>query len=205
MASDAPISTGTQFLGPCLRWRLDPQELTDDLEAYIGEYFKVAIFGDASQILGIRIIRDREKGELSPGQVQFAKLILERVGPVDDADAPVGDKEDEKPAPDVGTPADALSRTRYQGHIGSLMYLMLGARPDLAYCVGLMARFSNNPSRHHFTLITRIYGYVQRTMKSHLTFVQTPSSFKTSMDTVTQIGPALRNRSHCRPTVTFTF
>ena len=30
------------------------------------------------------------------------------------------------------------------------MYLMLGTRPDLAYAIGKVARFSSNPSQDHW-------------------------------------------------------
>jgi len=51
----------------------------------------------------------------------------------------------------------------YQSQIGSLMYLMLGTRPDIAYSVGRLARFAHNPSKKHFQHLGRIFSYVNAT------------------------------------------
>ena len=48
--------------------------------------------------------------------------------------------------PDQAT-ADEIQA--YQQAIGSLMYLITATRPDLAYPIGLVARFIQNPSAEH--------------------------------------------------------
>jgi len=59
-------------------------------------------------------------------------------------------------------------RRRYQSIVGSLMYLMLGTRPDLAYSVGKLARFSSNPSSHHIHALDRVLVYLRNTRTQHL-------------------------------------
>jgi len=59
-------------------------------------------------------------------------------------------------------------RKRYQSIVGSLMYLMLGTRPDLAYSVGKLARFSSNPSSHHIRALDRVLAYLRDTRDQHL-------------------------------------
>ena len=44
---------------------------------------------------------------------------------------------------------DVALQWQYQSIIGSLMYLMLGTHPDLAYAIGKLAHFSSNPSPNH--------------------------------------------------------
>jgi hypothetical protein len=39
---------------------------------------------------------------------------------------------------------------QYQSIIGSLLYLMIGTRPDIAFAVTKLAQFSANPSQEHF-------------------------------------------------------
>jgi hypothetical protein len=53
-----------------------------------------------------------------------------------------------KPEPFDGTATAAL-RSQYQQVIGSLLYLMLGTRPDLAFTVTQMVKFTHNPSEEH--------------------------------------------------------
>lgn len=62
----------------------------------------------------------------------------------------------------------------YQHLIGQLMYLMMGTRPDLAYAVGLLSRFSSNPSDHHFKCVTRVFGYLDYYQNSTLTYRMKP-------------------------------
>jgi len=51
----------------------------------------------------------------------------------------------------------------YQSQIGSLMYLMLGTRPDITYTVGHLAHFAHDPSKKHFQHLGHIFGYVNAT------------------------------------------
>ena len=38
-----------------------------------------------------------------------------------------------------------MEKVPYQSLIGSLMYAMLGTRPDIAYAVGALSKFAANP------------------------------------------------------------
>jgi Reverse transcriptase (RNA-dependent DNA polymerase) len=53
--------------------------------------------------------------------------------------------------------------TRYQQVIGSLLYLMLGMRPDIAYAVTKMVQFMANPSEEHLTKALYICKYLAGT------------------------------------------
>ncbi|GJZ09984.1 zinc finger, CCHC-type containing protein [Tanacetum coccineum] len=48
--------------------------------------------------------------------------------------------------PNTGKPVDQL---KYFRAIGCLMYAMTSTRPDIAYAVGRLSRFTSNPSRQH--------------------------------------------------------
>ncbi|GKD52382.1 hypothetical protein Tco_1281358, partial [Tanacetum coccineum] len=58
----------------------------------------------------------------------------------------------EKLKPNTGKPVDQLE---YSRAIGCLMYAMTSTRPDIAYAVGRLSRFTSNPSRQHWQAITR--------------------------------------------------
>ncbi len=66
--------------------------------------------------------------------------------------------------------ADPSSVTNDQSAIGTLMYAMTQTRPDLAYSVSTLSKFSANPSREHTGAVKRVYRYLQGTksLKSHL-------------------------------------
>ena len=41
----------------------------------------------------------------------------------------------------------------FQGIIGLLLYITLGTRPDIAYSIIKLARFTSNPNLEHITII----------------------------------------------------
>ncbi|SCZ93278.1 BZ3500_MvSof-1268-A1-R1_Chr6-2g08579 [Microbotryum saponariae] len=43
-------------------------------------------------------------------------------------------------------------RSWYLQAIGSLLYISLGTRPDIAFAVSYLARFANNPGRRHYSI-----------------------------------------------------
>ena len=56
-------------------------------------------------------------------------------------------------------------KTRYQVAIGSLLYLMYGTRPDIAYSVIKLSQYSSKPEEHHWEGVKRLLRYVKGTMK----------------------------------------
>jgi hypothetical protein len=58
---------------------------------------------------------------------------------------------------------DEKLRTKYQQVIGSLLYLMLGTRPDIAFAVTKMVQFAANPSEEHLTKALYICKYLAGT------------------------------------------
>jgi hypothetical protein len=49
----------------------------------------------------------------------------------------------------------------FEGAIGSLMYLMLSTRPDIAFAVNQISQFCKNPQPAHWAAVKRIFSYLQ--------------------------------------------
>ena len=47
--------------------------------------------------------------------------------------------------------------------VGALMHLMTATRPDIAFAVGYVSRFMENPQVTHWTAVKRIFRYLQGT------------------------------------------
>jgi hypothetical protein len=60
----------------------------------------------------------------------------------------------------AGKPVDP---SLYRSMIGSLLYL-IASRPDIAFSVGVCARFQANPKESHLTAVKRIIRYVNDTL-----------------------------------------
>lgn len=62
------------------------------------------------------------------------------------------------------------TRTKYQQDVGTLMYAMLGTRPDIAFAVSCVSRFASNPTPEHVKAVERIYSYLRGTLDLQLTY-----------------------------------
>jgi hypothetical protein len=58
----------------------------------------------------------------------------------------------------------------YRAIIGSLMYLMVSTRPDLAAAVGILSRFLENPLKSHWSAVKHLLRYIQGTKQHGLLF-----------------------------------
>ena len=54
---------------------------------------------------------------------------------------------------------------QHQSATGSLMYLAVSTRPDIAYAVGNVAKFSSKLSTKHWTALKRVLRYLKGTIK----------------------------------------
>jgi hypothetical protein len=55
------------------------------------------------------------------------------------------------------------NKNSYRSVIGSLMYAMLGTRPDIATAVSLLSRYQNAPYSEHWTAVKRVLRYLNGT------------------------------------------
>jgi hypothetical protein len=55
-------------------------------------------------------------------------------------------------------------QSQYLQAVGSLMYLMVLTRPDLAYAVGVISRYSSDPRSIHWAAVKRIIRYLAGTL-----------------------------------------
>ncbi|KAG2862622.1 hypothetical protein PC114_g28192 [Phytophthora cactorum] len=65
-------------------------------------------------------------------------------------------------------PSDAATKVNapFREAVGALMHLMTATRPDIAYAVGYVSRFMENPQEEHWVAVKRIFRYLQGT-KTH--------------------------------------
>ena len=56
--------------------------------------------------------------------------------------------------------SESISLLEYSRVIGSLMYLMSYTRPDIAYAVSKLSRYTTNPRTNHWKRIVRVLKYL---------------------------------------------
>ena len=126
--------------------------------------FDMTELGELKAFIGVEVVRDTARRSLKISQEAYISRVPKDNGmdqcatvftPVDPA-VPLS-----KPSEGfLATPSD---KQRYQSAVGSLMYAMLGTRPDIAYPVGLVSSYSTNPSNEHWTAVNRIFRYLAGT------------------------------------------
>jgi len=58
---------------------------------------------------------------------------------------------------------DSINQERYQSAVGSLMYKMIGTRPDISFAVSAVSQYSTNPGPMHWTVVRGIFRYLSGT------------------------------------------
>ncbi|WVZ49529.1 hypothetical protein U9M48_000877 [Paspalum notatum var. saurae] len=131
----------------------------DVFKEQMKESFSMSDLGLLSYYLGIEVCQT--EGSITVCQSAYARKILENAGMGEcnmchtsmESGLKLSKKED-------GEPVDA---TRYRSMIGSLRYLV-NSRPDLAYSVGIVSRYMENPKSRHWAAVKQLLRYVAGTI-----------------------------------------
>ena len=65
---------------------------------------------------------------------------------------------------------DTMKSIPYREAIGSLLWLVAGTRPDIAFAVQTLARFCANPRMKHWRAVLRIFRYLHWTINFGLLY-----------------------------------
>lgn len=124
--------------------------------------------GDASIFVSLQIERDRANNIMRVHQKAYTRKIINKFAMVE--------------AKSVSVPADkniVLYPTDendkkiivpYREAVGSLMFLALVSRPDIAYAVNVVSRFMNNYNQVHWNAVKRIIRYLKGTINFAIEF-----------------------------------
>jgi hypothetical protein len=145
------------------------QEESDEVKAGLERHFELTDSGTMEFMAGWNVIKQPE-GEMIL-QTQYIKNILARFGMEN--------------CKDISTPADnnlyvkavgPRTQEDYRGIIGALLYLAGSTRPDIAFSVGVLARYQEVSTDEHWKRAKRVLRYLQSTMEYGLSIPLLPSS-----------------------------
>ena len=63
-----------------------------------------------------------------------------------------------------------MSKVPYASAIGSLMYVMVCTRPDIAHAMGVVSRFMSKPGKQHWEVVKWIQRYLKGSSDTCLCF-----------------------------------
>jgi hypothetical protein len=145
-------------------------EVVHDTKRFFSSKFDMKDMGKANVILGIKILRDNNCITLS--QSHYVEKMLKRFGHFDNS--PMSTPYDSK-VHLVKNCGNGVSQVKYAQIIGSLMFLTNCTRPDIAYVVGRLSRYTHNPSLEHWDAISRLLRYLKGTINFDLSYCGYPN------------------------------
>jgi hypothetical protein len=140
--------------------------ILNEIKQGLSQEFEMKDMGEARMCLGFRISRNRTERKLTLSQEKYALSVLSRFG-MSDAN---GARTPTEVSTDVGESSELATNVPYRESIGSLMYLMIGTRPDIAFAVSLMAKYVESPIILHWKAVKHITRYIKHTSDYGLEF-----------------------------------
>ncbi|GJW09641.1 zinc finger, CCHC-type containing protein [Tanacetum coccineum] len=146
------------------------QVQVDLTKEFLSSKFSMKDIGEADVILGIRI--KHESNGIAISQSHYIEKVLKKFNYFDCTPVSTPMDTSEKLMPNNG---QAVSQLEYSRVIGCLMYAMTCTRPDIAFVVGKLSRYTSNPGTQHWQAIQRVLKYLKKTMDYRLTYTSYPS------------------------------
>ncbi|GKA89307.1 retrovirus-related pol polyprotein from transposon TNT 1-94 [Tanacetum coccineum] len=141
---------------------------TGSTKSFLKKEFDMKELKEAKKILGMEIIRDRSHKILRVSQFRYVSNILNnfRIDNGKSLKMPLGGyfKLSLKDCPDRDCDVERMSKVPYANAVGSLMYLMVCTRPDIAYAVSVVSRYLANPGKNHWEAVKWILKYLRGTV-----------------------------------------
>jgi len=131
----------------------------ENFKTDLSSRFKITDGGPIHHMLGIKITRDRENKKFILSQGAYVDQMLERFGMSDanPEDVPMAAIDE------LYKPGTLTEEVPYRAVVGSLLYLSNTTRPDLAFCAGVLGRFSGNFQDEHWKAAKKALRYVKGT------------------------------------------
>ena len=130
--------------------------------------YRMTDMGPIKHCLGWEITRDREQRILTISQMQYIEELLRTYGVKSHktkscpASSALTLRPLEKTSPRIDRP--------YLELLGAVLYIANSTRPDLAYSVSELSRYSSHPGRNHWNELKRILYYLNETKEHGLVY-----------------------------------
>ncbi|UYV76700.1 hypothetical protein LAZ67_14001823 [Cordylochernes scorpioides] len=149
-------------------------EREDTLKSFkesIKRIFKIKDLGGINCCLGIRI-QMKEDGSISIDQERYIEELLAkyRMKEAKPISTPMDSNSKLTKISSIEGENEPVKKVEYQSLIGSLIYLSVSTRPDIAYAVSALGQFSNDPRRQHWNAAKRVLRYLKGTSCLRITY-----------------------------------
>jgi hypothetical protein len=132
----------------------------------------------------MKIDRNRAKGTMKITQERHVDDLLDRFGMKDAKTAntpmPTGTVLTKEMCPVTSADKNEMRKIPYRELVGSLLYLSTCTRPDIAFAVGRLCRYMDNPGTGHWKAAKHIVKYLKGTRNAGLLYQKTDHEEKLS-------------------------
>lgn len=131
--------------------------------------FDMKDLGPIDTLLGMKVRID--KGRVTLSQAHYIEQLLSTWGYKECRPVETPFDHNIKLSPNVGT---SIDQVKYSRIIGSLMYATSCTRPDIAFSVSMLSRFTSSPSKEHWDALNRLMRYLRGTTNHALCYTGYP-------------------------------
>ena len=128
-------------------------ETLSNVKKWLADKFQMKDLGEASYVLGIKILRDRKNKLLALSQANYIDKVLERFSMENSKKGQLPTRHGitlcKDQCPKTPQEQEGMRKYPYASAVGSLMYAMLCTRPDICYTVRIVSHYQSNPSLEH--------------------------------------------------------
>ena len=142
----------------------------NDTKRFLSSNFEMKDMGVADVILGMRI--RRQSSNIILTQSHYIEKILKKFNQFDCTPVSTPFESQIRLFPNTGR---AISQLDYARIIGNLMYAIICTRPDIAYAMGKLSRYTSNLSTLHWHAINQILKYLKGTMNYGISYCGYPT------------------------------
>ena len=140
-------------------------------EGEIGKHFEYTTPGKILFCLGVEFLKSDDGRYLTLSQRKYAKEVVERFGfNSGKASKTPMDTTVKLSLADCPEVVDATLQKEYRSKVGSLQYLAVWTRPDLAYTVAILSRFLHAPGPKHMAAADCALQYLKDTVDLGVTY-----------------------------------
>lgn len=143
-----------------------------DIVAFLSKHFEMSS-GPVQCFVGVQIIRDPSSRKIYLSQAHYIQQVLLKFNMQDchpkkipmDPNSCLTSAEFQDPKK-----KNEMKMVPYREAVGSLMYIMVMTRPDIAYAVSQVAQFAQDPGPAHWEGVKRIMSYLAGTQHFGICF-----------------------------------
>jgi hypothetical protein len=144
------------------------------LKSELSKSFEMKDLGPLSFCLGIEFTQDVKKQTITMSQSKYIKETLSRFNMENckGVTTPINPNEklSKEMCPKTEEEKKAVEMLPYQSLVGSLMYLAVSTRPDIAHAVSMLSQFNANFGEQHWRAAKRVLRYLKNTENLGLMF-----------------------------------